>query len=124
MILEQDKQVLKPVQPGAISWGLLWGFIGVRAGYAAWTFSVGGFKSLLGPRFLLTQVGLFALQKLTMFGVDNLRELAGSKYKEQVARKYRALFGDKFLLDVLNPEFNLGKFAYPQNYYGNAHAHH
>ena len=43
-----------------------------------------------------------------------------------MVRKYRMLYGDQFLLDALNPEYVLGKFAYPQNYYaGHGHgAHH
>lgn len=73
IILEKDKKVLEPVQPGVISWGLLWGFVGVRVGYTCWTWSLGGFKALYGPRFLATQLGLLVLQKITLFGVDNLR---------------------------------------------------
>jgi hypothetical protein len=103
IVLEQDKKVLHPVQPGVISWGILWGFVGARIGYTLLTYSLGGFKALYGPRFLATQVGLFALQKITLFGVDNLRELAGSRYKDQLARKYRVFLGDKYLLDALHP---------------------
>ena len=90
----------------------------------AYTFGIGGYKALLGKRFLATQVGLFVLQKIVMFGVDNLREMAGQKQRDLLVRKYRAYVGDEFLLDVLHPEYLLGKFAYPQNYYGHGHGHH
>ena len=108
MLSESDKRLLQPVAPGAITY-LLHGALLSTAGlytYSAWRNI--GFSFLIKRKTLIPFVALVGLAVNFQFVANYARELIPWAYaRAALVNRSKQKYGEKFLLDVLEPTFRL-----------------
>lgn len=69
----QDARLLKPVEPGILSWVCQFSFWGLECVYSIYVWRGLGLRGFIGPA-ILPLAGLIVAQKYATEVVDNLRE--------------------------------------------------
>ena len=76
------------------------------AGYGAYVWRGLGLRGF-ASKAVIPFVGLIGFQKITLVGINWLREGLYSNKRANLVEDYKSKFGEEYLLKVLNPEFRL-----------------
>lgn len=107
ILKEKEKILLNAAAPGAITHLLQGFFIVASSSYSYYTWNNFGFKGFLRAPAVIGLGGLFAsyfaFQKVSNY----MREMTFAIPRRNLVNDYKEKYGEKFLIDVLDPNFRL-----------------
>lgn len=107
ILKEKEKVLLNAVAPGAITHIIQGFFLLSTTTFSYYTWNNFGFKGFARPQTVVGLGGLvvsyIAFQKVTNY----MRESTFAFSRSKLVKDYKEKYGEKFLIDVLDPNFRL-----------------
>lgn len=109
ILKEKEKRLLNPSAPGVITYVAHSFLLFTTPIYAFTMWKNFGFKSFVSPKVFIP-LGLLMGTSIGFQHVANYaRELTFAYPRSKLVQKYKDQYGEKFLIDVLEPTFRLPK---------------
>jgi hypothetical protein len=102
----KDIRLINPVKPGVISWLSIMGMTFIGATWGAFIIRTSGVRGFYGKGGLVL-LGIVAVSVTMTRIIDEAREMTVYWQRKKLAQQYRDKYGDKYLLKVLDPSFQL-----------------
>ena len=104
---QKDKRLLNAAAPGVISNLIHSSFAIGTCGYAVYVWKNLGLLGFARPAVTLPLFGIVGTWMTTNYVTNYIRELQWTSSRSKMVSLYKDQWGEKFLLDVLEPSFRL-----------------